>query len=119
MHIIRNTALALGLLLSAAAQAEQKLVASSPADGSTVEAPAKVELRFGEKLDPQHSAAKIVMTEMAGMSHASPMPVKARVSAGAEPTVMLITPASALTSGTYRVDWRAGDAKSSTTFKVK
>ncbi|SDH31680.1 copper homeostasis periplasmic binding protein CopC [Pseudomonas panipatensis] len=117
-------ALSVGLLLSAAAQAEPKLVSSTPADGSTVEAPAKVELRFSEKLQAQHSGAKIIMTEMAGMAHAEPMGVKARVSASSDPNVMLITPASPLTSGTYRIDWRAGGAegqpaKGAVTFKVK
>lgn len=125
MHLAKKTLLfTLGLLLAGVAQAEPKLLSSSPAEGSTVQAPKAVELRFSEKLEPQHSGAKLVMTEMAGMAHASPMAVKARVAAGAEPGVMLITPASALTSGSYRVDWRAAGAegqpvRGALTFKVK
>jgi hypothetical protein len=37
----------------------------------------------------------------------SPMPVKASVAASTDPKVMLIKPASVLSTGTYRVDWRA------------
>ncbi|WP_410480327.1 copper homeostasis periplasmic binding protein CopC [Pseudomonas sp. DCA-1] len=117
-------ALGAGMLLSAAVQAHPKLVSSSPAEGSTVEAPAKIELHFSEKLLTQLSGAKLVMTEMPGMSHSSPMGVKAAVSGSVDPNVMLITPTAPLTTGTYQVQWRAISSDThpitgAVTFKVK
>ena len=46
-------ALSIGLLLSTAAQAHPKLLSSTPVDGATVAAPAKIELSFSEKLTTQ------------------------------------------------------------------
>ncbi|HBO6301722.1 copper homeostasis periplasmic binding protein CopC [Pseudomonas nitroreducens] len=117
-------ALGAGMLLSAAAQAHPKLLSSSPAEGSVVEAPAKIELHFSETLMTQLSGAKLVMTEMPGMSHSSPMGVKVAVSGSADPKVMLITPAAPLTTGTYKVQWRAVSSDThpitgDVTFKVK
>lgn len=100
------TALSAGLLLSAVAQAHPKLLSSTPAEGATVAAPAKIELNFSEKLTTQFSGAKLIMTEMSGMAH-SPMGVKASVAGSADPKVMVITPAAPLTPGTYKVEWRA------------
>jgi methionine-rich copper-binding protein CopC len=99
-------ALSAGLLLSTIAQAHPKLLSSTPAEGATVAAPEKIELHFSEKLTTQFSAAKLIMTEMPGMSH-SPMGVKAMIAGGADPKMMVITPAAPLTSGTYKVEWRA------------
>lgn len=99
-------ALSAGLLLSAVAQAHPKLLSSTPAQGATVAAPAKIELNFSEKLTTQFSGAKLIMTEMSGMAH-SPMGVKASVAGSADPKVMVITPAAPLTPGTYKVEWRA------------
>jgi methionine-rich copper-binding protein CopC len=63
------------------------------------------------------------MTEMPGMAH-SPMPMKAKVSAGSDPKSMLITPLSPLPAGTYQVQWRAVSSDThpitgNVTFKVK
>ena len=99
-------ALSSSLLLSAVAQAHPKLLSSTPAEGESGQAPAKIELHFSENLVTQFSGAKLIMTDMPGMPN-SPMPVKASVSASSDPKVMLIKPASALTAGSYRVDWRA------------
>jgi methionine-rich copper-binding protein CopC len=99
-------ALSAGLLLSAVAQAHPKLLSSTPAEGATVAAPEKIELHFSEQLTAQFSGAKLIMTEMPGMSH-SPMGVKATIAGSADPKMMVITPAAPLTSGTYKVEWRA------------
>jgi methionine-rich copper-binding protein CopC len=40
------------------------------------------------------------------MAH-SPMPMKARISAGNDPKTMLVTPLDPLPVGTYKVEWRA------------
>ena len=121
--LITVAALSASLLLSAGAHAHPKLLSSTPAEGATVTAPAKIELNFSEKLTTQFSGAKLLMTEMAGMAHA-PMPVKAKVSGGSDPKTMLITPTAPLVAGTYKVEWRAVSSDThpitgSVTFKVK
>lgn len=117
------TFFAAGMLMSALAQAHPKLVSSTPAEGSEGTAPGKVELHFSENLVTQFSGAKLVMTAMPGMEH-SPMAVKAAVSGGSDPKTMVLTPASPLAAGTYKVDWRAVSSDThpitgSVTFKVK
>ena len=115
--------LASGLLLSSLAQAHPKLLSSTPAEGADGAAPDKIELHFSESLLTQFSGAKLVMTEMPGMAH-SPMPMKAKVSAGSDPKSMLITPLAPLPAGTYQVQWRAVSSDThpitgNVTFKVK
>ncbi|AZV28067.1 copper resistance protein CopC [Pseudomonas syringae] len=115
--------LASGLLLSTLAQAHPKLLSSTPAEGADGAAPGKIELRFSENLLTQFSGAKLVMTEMPGMAH-SPMPMKAKVSAGSDPKTMLVTPLASLPAGTYKVEWRAVSSDThpitgNVTFKVK
>lgn len=112
-----------GLLLSTLAQAHPKLLSSTPAEGADGAAPGKIELRFSEDLLTQFSGAKLVMTEMPGMAH-SPMPMKAKVSAGSDPKTMLVTPLAPLPAGTYKVEWRAVSSDThpitgNVTFKVK
>ncbi|MGG2018919.1 copper homeostasis periplasmic binding protein CopC [Pseudomonas sp. AO-1] len=116
-------ALASGLLLSTLAQAHPKLLSSTPAEGADGAAPDKIELHFSENLLARFSGAKLVMTEMPGMAH-SPMPMKARVSAGSDPKSMLVTPLVPLPAGTYQVEWRAVSSDThpitgNVTFKVK
>lgn len=116
-------ALSSSLLLSAVAQAHPKLVSSTPAEGENGPAPAKIELHFSENLVTQFSGAKLIMTDMPGMSH-SPMGVKASVAGSNDPKTMVLTPASPLTAGTYKVEWRAVSSDThpitgSVTFKVK
>ncbi|MDI1330637.1 MAG: copper homeostasis periplasmic binding protein CopC [Pseudomonas sp.] len=116
-------ALSSSLLLSAVAQAHPKLLSSTPAEGESGPAPAKIELHFSENLVTQFSGAKLVMTEMPGMSH-SPMAMKASVAGSNDPKTMILTPASPLTAGTYKVEWRAVSSDThpitgSVTFKVK
>ncbi|MBV6822801.1 copper homeostasis periplasmic binding protein CopC [Pseudomonas sp. PD9R] len=116
-------ALTAGLLLSAVAQAHPKLVSSSPLEGSTSAAPSKIELHFSENLTTQFSGAKLIMTDMPGMPN-SPMGVKAGVSGGDDPKTMVITPTAPLTTGTYKVEWRAVSSDThpitgNVTFKVK
>lgn len=115
--------LASGLLLSSLAQAHPKLLSSTPAKGADGAAPDKIELHFSENLLTRFSGAKLVMTEMPGMAH-SPMPMKARVSAGSDPKSMLVTPLAPLPAGTYKVEWRAVSSDThpitgNVTFKVK
>ena len=99
-------ALSSSLLLSAVAQAHPKLLSSTPAEGESGQAPAKIELHFSENLVTQFSGAKLIMTDMPGMPN-SPRGVKAAVAAGGDPKTMVIRPAAPLTTGTYKVEWRA------------
>lgn len=115
--------LASGLLLSSLTQAHPKLLSSTPAEGADGAAPDKIELHFSENLLTRFSGAKLVMTEMPGMAH-SPMPMKAKVSAGSDPKSMLVTPLAPLPAGTYKVEWRAVSSDThpitgNVTFKVK
>ncbi|WP_438299175.1 copper homeostasis periplasmic binding protein CopC [Pseudomonas sp. NMS19W] len=115
--------LATGLLLSSLAQAHPKLLSSTPPEGADGAPPEKIELHFSENLMTQFSGAKLVMTEMPGMAH-SPMPMKAKVSAGSDPKTMLVSPLSPLPAGTYKVEWRAVSSDThpitgNVTFKVK
>lgn len=124
MRTLKTTlVLASGLLLSTLAQAHPKLLSSTPAEGADGAAPGKIELHFSESLVTQFSGAKLVMTEMPGMTH-EPMPMKANVSAGSDPKTMLITPLAPLPTGTYKIEWRAVSSDThaitgNVTFKVK
>lgn len=115
--------LTVGLLLSAVAQAHPKLLSSTPTEGAAGVAPSTIALHFSEQLTTQFSGAKLIMTDMPGMPGA-PMDVPAGVAAGGDPKTMVITPAAPLTTGTYRVEWRAVSADThpitgSFSFKVK
>jgi methionine-rich copper-binding protein CopC len=123
MRAIQITAIAIGLFMSALAQAHPKLLSSTPTEGADGATPDRIELHFSESLVTQFSGAKLVMTEMPGMAH-SPMPIKAKVSGGSDPKTMLITPLSPLPAGSYRVEWRAVSSDThpitgNVTFKVK
>ena len=123
MHMIKTTAVAIGLLMSTLAQAHPKLLSSTPAEGADGASPGKIELHFSESLMTQFSGAKLVMTEMPGMAH-SPMPMKAKVAGGSDPKTMVITPLSPLPAGSYKVEWRAVSSDThpitgNVTFKVK
>lgn len=124
MHTLKiSLVLASGLFLNSLAQGHPKLLSSSPAEGADGAAPGKIELHFSENLLTKFSGAKLVMTEMPGMAH-SPMPMKAKVSAGSDPKSMLITPLAPLPAGTYQVQWRAVSSDThpitgNVTFKVK
>ncbi|WP_392887008.1 copper homeostasis periplasmic binding protein CopC [Pseudomonas migulae] len=123
MRAIQITAIAIGLFMSALAQAHPKLLSSTPTEGEDGATPDRIELHFSESLVTQFSGAKLVMTEMPGMAH-SPMPIKAKVSGGSDPKTMLITPLSPLPAGSYRVEWRAVSSDThpitgNVTFKVK
>ncbi|MGV8864969.1 MAG: copper homeostasis periplasmic binding protein CopC [Pseudomonas sp.] len=116
-------ALTAGLFLSVVAQAHPKLLSSNPSDGSASAAPSKIELRFSENLTTAFSGAKLIMTDMPGMPN-SPMGVRASISGGDDPKAMVITPASPLTTGSYKVEWRAVSSDThpitgSFSFKVK
>ncbi len=101
-------ALAASALIPAVASAHPKLLTASPAAQSTVAAPARIELRFSERLMPKMSGASIVMTGMPGMARHAPMPINGVASSvGKDGKTLILKPKARLTSGTYRIDWHA------------
>lgn len=98
---------AAAMLLAAPALAHPKLLAATPAADATVAAPARIEMRFSEKLMPKLSGATLSMTGMGGVAHA-PMPVAA-TSTGVGNT-LTVTTAKPLVAGSYRVDWHVVSA---------
>ena len=70
---MRRIALPAALVLlgfASTAYAHPKLVSASPGPNATVAKPARVELRFSEKLMPKFSGADLMMTGHGGASHA-------------------------------------------------
>jgi len=86
------------LMAASQAAAHAKLVSSSPAANATVAAPAQIELRFNEKLQPKFSGFELRSGGVA-------VPVK--VSVGQDGLTMVGTPARALGAGAYEVNWHA------------
>ena len=77
---------------------------SSPAPNATVAKPARVELRFSERLMPKFSGADLVMTGMKGMAHPT-MKVGATAAVAADGRTLVVTPKSPLAAGRYSVAW--------------
>lgn len=102
-RVFLSTAVAL-LGLAGAAQAHPKLVSASPAPNATVTKPARVALRFTEKLMPKFSGADLMMTGHGGTTHA-PMKVTGTASVGADGRTLVVTPKSPLGAGSYSLAW--------------
>lgn len=98
--------LAASVLAASPARAHPKLVAASPAAGATVSPPARLQMRFSEKLMPDFSGADLVMVGMPGMTDHPPMKVANRASFARDGRTMVLTPAKPLVTGSYRVEWR-------------
>ncbi|CAM3999832.1 Copper resistance protein C [Bordetella tumbae] len=98
---------AAGTLFATAAIAQPELLSSTPKDKSEGAAPTAIELKFSETLATQSSAASLTMTSMPGMANHGEMKMKISVAGAGDGKTMVITPASKLSAGTYRVDWRA------------
>lgn len=102
-HIFLPTAIAL-LGVAGAAQAHPKLVTASPAANATVAKPARVELRFSEKLMPKFSGADLMMIGHGGAMHA-PMKVTATAAVAGDGSTLVLTPKAPLAPGRYTVAW--------------
>ncbi|TVV74351.1 copper homeostasis periplasmic binding protein CopC [Sphingomonas solaris] len=97
------------LVVAGAANAHPKLVSATPATNATVAKPARVTLRFSEKLMPKFSGADLMMTGMNGMKHA-PMKVASAATVAPDGRTLVITPKSPLGAGTYSVAWHVVSA---------
>ena len=107
-RIIVPAALAL-LGLASVAQAHPKLVSASPAPNATVAKPARVALRFSEKLMPKFSGANLMMTAHGGTTH-PPMKVAAAAGIADDGRTLVVTPKSPLTPGRYSLAWHVVSA---------
>ena len=107
---MRSVILPLALLATAsAADAHPKLVAATPAPNATVSRPARVGLRFSERLLPKFSGADPMMTGMKGTAH-PPMKAPATAAVAADGHTLVVTPKSPLGAGAYGVAWRVVSA---------
>ncbi len=110
--IIAGLALASAALATPAlTMAHTRVVASTPAEGTTVARPRVVTLTFNEALLPPTAAASIVMTAMPGMADHSPMVIRNFTTAwsGGNRT-MTLNLRQPLRAGTYEVRWQAAGA---------
>ena len=94
-----------------AALAHTKVVASTPAEGTTVARPRVVALTFSEALLTPTAAASIVMTAMPGMANHSPMIIRNFSTKWSNSNrTMTLTLRQPLRAGTYEVRWQAAGA---------
>ena len=91
--------------------AHTRVVASTPAQGTTVARPRVVTLTFSEALLPPTAAASIVMTAMPGMENHSPMVIRNFTTAWSSGNrTMTLNLRQPLRTGTYEVRWQAAGA---------
>lgn len=93
-----------------AALAHASLTASTPAANSTVAAPARIVLRFNERLLSATVRTEVAMTGMPGMANHAPMMIAHSSQMARDGKSMTLTPKRALVPGTYRVTWSAAGA---------
>ena len=123
-RLILANLLAAGLLTAATANAHPALVQTTPAANATTAAPARIELRFSERLVSAFSGADLLMIDMPGMKMDRPSKEAATVAVSPDGMTLTLTPAKPLTSGTWRVDYHVAAADThrvtgSFTFRVK
>ncbi|PZQ20967.1 MAG: copper resistance protein CopC [Sphingopyxis macrogoltabida] len=107
-------------LLPAAALAQAKLVASTPAANARVAKAPSIQLRFSEPVSAATVRAELVMTAMPGMTDHPPMKIGIAAALGKDRRSMTLTPKRALVPGTYRVTWSATGSDGSTfSFSVR
>ncbi len=96
------TAAAALIMLAGTANAHPKLVSATPAANATVAKPARIQLRFSEKLVPAFSKADLIMAAMPGMPE---MKIASTAALAADGQTLVITPKAPLSSGRYNVAW--------------
>lgn len=105
-HLIRSGLVVIGLLTAATAYAHPELVQTTPAANATTAAPARIELRFSERLVTAFSSAELLMVDMPGMKMDKPSKEAATSAIGPDGKTLTIVPARSLSPGAYRVDYR-------------
>ncbi len=91
------------LMLAGAAAAHPKLVSSSAAPNATVMGPARVQLRFSEKLVPAFSTADLAMASAKGGAATR---IAAAAAMSPDGHTLVVTPKRPLRAGRYTVAWR-------------
>ena len=116
----------LGVALTPAiAAAHPELVSAKPAANAKIASTKVVTLTFSERLMPKLSKATLLMTGMPGMANHAPMKMNGVTSAlAANGKTLVLTSATPLTSGTYRVEWTVAGPDSAsvtgaTTFSIR
>ncbi|TVV74254.1 copper homeostasis periplasmic binding protein CopC [Sphingomonas solaris] len=105
-----TTALFVAALATAPALAHPKLASALPAADSAGPAPAKIQLKFTEKLVPQFSTADLMMTGMPGMAAHQPMKVKQTTMVAPDGLTLVTTPTRPLPAGTYKLSYKVVSA---------
>ena len=100
------------LSIAGTANAHPKLLSVTPASNAMVAAPARIDLRFSEKLMPAFSKAELTMAAMPGMGA---MKMASATAVAADGKTLVVTPKARLARGRYIVD---GRVVSSDTHKV-
>ena len=95
------------LVLAGAAEAHPKLVSASPMPNMTVAGPARVELRFSEKLMPAFSKADLAMI---GAKGRPAMKVASVAALARDGRTLVITPKGQFRPGRYGVMWHVVSA---------
>lgn len=90
------------LPLAGTANAHPRLLSASPAANATVASPARIELRFSERLVPAFSKAELTMAAMPGMAA---MQMASAATVAADGRVLVVTPKARLHPGRYTVTW--------------
>lgn len=98
------------IALPGVAFAHASLTGSSPAAGATVAAPARIVLRFNERLISATVRTEVAMTGMPGMANHAPMKIAHSSQMARDGKSMTLLPKRALAPGTYRVTWSAAGA---------
>lgn len=115
---------ALLVAVPGAAMAHVKLTSSTPSANSTVAKPARIELKFNEKLIAPTIKTEVIMTGMPGMANHAPMKMAHTSKMGKDGKSMTLMLKKALVAGSYTVKWSAAGADSHRmgsefSFKVK
>lgn len=123
-RLLFATMVVAGLTSVGTAYAHPQLVQTTPSANATVAGPAKIELRFSERLAGEFSGADLLMLDMPGMKMDKPSKEGATASLSTDGMTLVITPSRALAPGTYRVDYHVVSTDThritgSYSFKVK
>ena len=106
------------------AYAHPELVQTQPAADATTVSPARIELRFSERMVGALSGADLLMLDMPGMKMDKPSKEAAAATVSLDGLTMTLVPAKPLSAGTYRVDYHVVSADThrmtgSFSFRVK
>jgi hypothetical protein len=110
--MLTSAALMLAALsMPGVAIAHTRVVASTPAQGTTVARPRIVTITFSEALLPPTVATSIVMTAMPSMANHSPMVIRNfKTKWSNENRTLTMTLRQPLAAGTYEARWQAAGA---------